>query len=136
VKIKTGYKKQAGGNMSNETFISMFMISVLIILFGITCMIVPNFYLPNNILNLVMNYWFIIILGIGVTFLLVTGNFDMSVGGVVAMTGVLAVYFSQEANVSENVLANGLGSPSEDGRFFYNNCGNDKDNHQQHRNLY
>jgi len=111
VKIKTGYKKQAGGNMSNETFISMFMISVLIILFGITCMIVPNFYLPNNILNLVMNYWFIIILGIGVTFLLVTGNFDMSVGGVVAMTGVLAVYFSQEANVSENVLANGLGLP-------------------------
>jgi ribose transport system permease protein len=35
----------------------------------------------------------------------------MSVGGVIALTGVLAVYFCQEANVSQNVLANGLGLP-------------------------
>jgi ribose transport system permease protein len=62
-------------------------------------------------LNLLMNYWFIIILGIGVTFIMVTGNFDLSVGGTIAMTGVLAVYFSQASNVSENVLANGLGLP-------------------------
>ena len=87
------------------------MIVVLAVLFGIACLIVPNFYLPRNILNLVLNYWFIIILGIGVTFLLVTGNFDMSVGGVVAMTGVLVVYFTQFSNVSENPLANGLGLP-------------------------
>ena len=52
--------------MSNETFISLFMISVLVVLFGIACAIVPNFYLPMNILNLIMNYWYIILLGIGV----------------------------------------------------------------------
>jgi len=46
-----------------------------------------------------------------VTFLLITGNFDMSVGGVIAMTGVLSVYFAQASNVSRNVLANGLGLP-------------------------
>ena len=72
---------------------------------------VPNFYLPQNMLNLVTNNWFIIILGIGVTFLLITGNFDMSVGGVIALTGVLSVYFCQGANVSQNALANGLGLP-------------------------
>ena len=55
-------------------------------------------------------YWFFIILGIGVTFLLITGNFDMSVGGVVALTGVLSVWFCQGYNVSQNALANGLGS--------------------------
>ena len=33
-------------------------------------------------------------------------------GGVIALTGVLAVYFSQAANVSQNVLANGLGGLS------------------------
>lgn len=97
--------------MSNETFISLFMVSVLVVLFGIACIFVPNFYLLQNIINLVTNYWYIIILGIGVTFLLTTGNFDMSVGGVIAMTGVLAVYFSQAANVSQNALANGLGFP-------------------------
>ena len=97
--------------MSNETFISLFMISVLVVLFGIACIAVPNFYLFQNIINLVTNYWFIIILGIGVTFLLTTGNFDMSVGGVIAMTGVLSVYFAQAAHVSQNALANGLGLP-------------------------
>jgi len=46
-----------------------------------------------------------------VTFLLITGNFDMSVGGVVALTGVLSVWFCQGYNVSQNALANGLGLP-------------------------
>ena len=52
-----------------------------------------------------------IIIGIGVTFLLITGHFDMSVGGVIALTGVLSVYFCQGVNVSSNPLANGLGLP-------------------------
>jgi ribose transport system permease protein len=97
--------------MSNESFLTLFMIGVLVVLFGIACAIVPNFFLPQNMLNLITNNWFIIILGIGVTFLLITGNFDMSVGGVIALTGVLSVYFCQGANVSQNALANGLGLP-------------------------
>jgi ribose transport system permease protein len=87
------------------------MIGVLIILFGLACLVVPNFYLPKNILNLITNNWFIIILGIGVTFVLITGNYDMSVGANIALTGVLSVYFCQGANVSQNTLANGLGLP-------------------------
>lgn len=100
-----------GGRLSDESFITVFMVGVLVIVFAIACAVVPNFYQPQNILNLITNNWFVIILGIGVTFVLITGNFDMSVGGVIALTGVLSVYFSQEANVSQNVLANGLGLP-------------------------
>ena len=70
-----------------------------------------NFFTVQNIINLITNNWFVIILGIGVTFLLITGNFDMSVGGIIALTGVLSVYFCQGVNVSKNVLANGLGLP-------------------------
>lgn len=99
------------GGMSNETFITLFMIGVLVLVFAIAALTVPNFYLPQNIVNIITNNWFIVIVGIGVTFLLVTGNFDMSVGGVIALTGVLSVYFCQAANVSDNVLANGLGLP-------------------------
>jgi ribose/xylose/arabinose/galactoside ABC-type transport system permease subunit len=97
--------------ISNESFITLFMIGVLVVLYGIACAFVPNFYLPQNLVNLLTNNWYVIILGIGVTFLLITGNFDMSVGGVIAMTGVLSVYFCQGANVSQNALANGLGLP-------------------------
>ena len=100
-----------GGPMSNESFITLLMVGVLLALFGIATVFVPNFYQPQNMLNLLTNVWYVIILGIGVTFLLITGNFDLSVGGVIALTGVLAVYFSQAANVSQNALANGLGLP-------------------------
>jgi ribose/xylose/arabinose/galactoside ABC-type transport system permease subunit len=104
-------KPWIAGRLSDESFITLFMVGVLIVVFGIASIAVPNFYKLQNIVNLVTNNWFIIILGIGVTFLLITGNFDMSVGGVIALTGVLAVYFCQAANVSQNVLANGLGLP-------------------------
>jgi ribose/xylose/arabinose/galactoside ABC-type transport system permease subunit len=97
--------------MSNDSFISLFMVGVLIVIFGLACIIVPNFLTPKNIVNILTNNWYIIILGIGVTFLLITGNFDMSVGGVIGLSGVLSVYFVQGVNVSPNELANGLGMP-------------------------
>lgn len=111
MEIKQLRKPWLNISLSDESFITVFMIGVLVVLFGIASIIVPNFYKAQNMLNLVTNNWFIIILGIGVTFLLITGNFDMSVGGVIALTGVLAVYFCQGRNVSQNVLANGLGLP-------------------------
>jgi ribose transport system permease protein len=97
--------------MNDATFITLSMLGVLIVLLGLACLFVPNFYLGQNIINLVTNYWFVIVLGIGVTFLLITGNFDMSVSGIVAMSGVLSVYFCQAAHVSQSELANGLGLP-------------------------
>lgn len=104
-------KGRAAGRMSNESFITLFMIGVLFVLFLIAGLAVPNFLKPQNIVNILTNNWYIIIVGIGVTFLLITGNFDMSVGGVIALTGVLSVWFVQGVNVSRNELANGLGLP-------------------------
>src|SRR5512147_2039845 len=108
---KPTQKARSGSRMSNESFITLFMAGVLVVIFLIACLIIPGFYKPQNIINILTNNWYIVIIGIGVTFLLITGNFDMSVGGVIAMTGVLSVYFCQAANVSQNPLANGLGLP-------------------------
>lgn len=100
------------GKMSNETYISLFMVIVLIVFFGIACLFVPNFYLPQNMLNILTSFWYIIILGVGVTFLLITGNFDMSVSGTIAMTGVLTAYFCQPLSHSADAASemfSGLG---------------------------
>lgn len=109
--LKNYAKRVISSKMSDESFITLSMVVVLVIVFTLASLFVPNFYRPQNIRNLFTNQWYLIILGVGVTFLLITGNFDMSVGGVIAMTGVLSVYFSQASNVSQNVLANGLGLP-------------------------
>ncbi len=97
--------------IGDEMSIVLLMVGVLVALIVVAALFIPGFYQGQTLVNLVTNNWYVIILGIGVTFLLVTGNFDLSVGGVIAMTGVLAVYFSQASNVSQNELANGLGLP-------------------------
>ena len=104
-------KALLAGKLSDESFITLFMVGVLVIVFGFACLLVPNFFRPQNIINLVTNNWFLVVIGIGVTFVLITGNFDMSVSGNIALTGVLSVYFCQAVNVSLNPLANGLGLP-------------------------
>ena len=111
METKQARKSLLGGKMSDESFITLFMLGVLVMVFGFAFLLVPNFFMPQNILNVVTNNWFLIVIGIGVTFLLITGNFDMSVSGIIALTGVLSVYFCQAANVSLNPLANGLGLP-------------------------
>lgn len=114
MELKAAENKMAKGKMSNESYISLFMIIVLAVLFGIACLFVPRFYLPQNMLNIITNFWYIIILGLGVTFLMITGNFDMSVGGIIAMTGVLTAYFCQPLSQSANAaseLFSGLGMP-------------------------
>jgi len=111
MEIKQVRKSLLPGALSDESFMTLFMVIVLVIVFGVACLLVPNFFRPQNVLNLVTNNWFLIVIGIGVTFLLITGNMDMSVGGNIALTGVLSVYFCQAANGSLNPLANGLGLP-------------------------
>ncbi|MGD0753282.1 MAG: ABC transporter permease [Anaerolineales bacterium] len=104
-------KSLLAGKLSDESFITLFMVGVLVILFALACLFVPNFYLPQNMLNLVTNNWYLVVIGIGVTFVLITGNYDMSVGANIALTGVLSVYFCQAVAGSPNPLANGLGLP-------------------------
>ena len=111
METKREREEKTGVKIGNESFITLFMIGVLFVLYGVACLFVPNFWLPQNVINILTNNWYVVILGIGVAFLLITGNFDMSVGGVIALTGVLSVWFCQGFNVSQNELANGLGLP-------------------------
>jgi ribose transport system permease protein len=111
METKPARKSLLAGKLSDESFITLFMVGVLVILFGLACLVVPNFYLPQNILNLVTNNWYLVVIGIGVSAVLITGNFDMSVGANIALTGVLSAYFCQAVNVSPNPLGNGLGLP-------------------------
>jgi ribose transport system permease protein len=97
--------------LSDESFVTLFMVVVLATLFAAACLAVPNFWLGRNVLNLLTSSWYVVLLGVGVSFLLVTGHFDMSVGGNVALTGVVCAWAAQAASGSPNPLANGLGLP-------------------------
>jgi ribose transport system permease protein len=95
--------------MSNESFINLSMLVVLIVAFALASICIPRYFSMDIVLNLLANNWYIVILGIGVTFLLTTGNFDMSVGGIIAMSGALSAYFCQTQQEGFSELATGLG---------------------------
>ena len=104
-------QKQVGSRkMSDETFINLLVGGVAVGLFLVASLLVPNFFQFQNLVNLVTNNWAVISLGVGVTFLLVSGNFDLSVGGIVALSGVLSVWLAQ-ATGGANPLSTGLGFP-------------------------
>ena len=110
VPIKTNTALSENRRLSDQMYITLLVASVAIGLFLIASVFVPNFFQLQNMLNLVTNNWAVISLGVGVTFLLVSGNFDLSVGGIVALSGVLSVWFAQSIG-SSNALSSGLGLP-------------------------
>ncbi len=97
--------------LSDEMFITSLVAGAAVALFMLASIFVPNFFQFQNVVNLVTNNWAVISLGVGVTFLLVSGNFDLSVGGIVALSGVLAVWFAQ-ASDGANALSTGWGMPT------------------------
>lgn len=101
-------KKKLFVALSDEIFIILFMTVVLLLLFAIACMVVPNFASKSNILALLTNNWYLVVLGIGATFIVKTGNMDMSLGGIVAMAGVLVAFFCQGRDATR-ALDIGLG---------------------------
>lgn len=104
-------KKTKGiAGLSNESFISLFMVIVLFVIFAISSLIVPNFFTSSNVLALLTNNWFLVVLGIGATFIVMTGNMDMSLGGIVAMAGVLVAFFCQGTD-GARAMDTGLGLP-------------------------
>ncbi|HYH04640.1 MAG TPA: ABC transporter permease, partial [Bacillota bacterium] len=109
MQTKVEVNKPLGGKISNLTFINLSMLGVLAVVFIVASLVVPRFFDINNVSNLIAQQAEIIILGIGVTFLLITGYIDMSVGGIVSLAAVLSAYFCQAQGAAANDFGSGLG---------------------------
>ncbi|MDX6741138.1 ABC transporter permease [Actinocorallia sp. A-T 12471] len=55
----------------------------------------PNFGTPGNLGNLALDSSFLAVIALGMTFVIISGGIDLSVGSVYALGGVLAAYGSQ-----------------------------------------
>ena len=69
-------------------FIRYIAIAALFIVFSITA---KNFFTMRSVLSLALQTSAITIMGIGVTFAIITGGIDLSIGSVVALSGTVAV---------------------------------------------
>lgn len=83
------------------------MILFLILLALISSIFVPRFIEPTNLVNVMMQVAINALLATGMTFVILTGGIDLSVGSVAALTGIaatVAVKFFPDASVLTSVL--------------------------------
>jgi ribose transport system permease protein len=67
----------------------------LIVLCGLFALLSPNFLSLGNLLNVVLQVSIIAILGFGMTYVLLLGDIDLSVGAVMALVGTIAAMAMQ-----------------------------------------
>jgi ribose transport system permease protein len=66
--------------------------AALIILFVVSAIFAPGFMTSENLTNVLVQSVFLIIIGIGMTFVLVAGGIDLSVGSTMGLSGALCIY--------------------------------------------
>jgi len=69
---------------------------LLIVMFGIGAGRYRNFAAPQNIANLFVDNAFLIVLAVGMTFVILTGGIDLSVGSVVALSTMIAASMARD----------------------------------------
>jgi ribose transport system permease protein len=71
-----------------DKFIRFIAVAALFIVFSITA---RNFFTMRSVLTLALQTSTITLMGIGVTFTIITGGIDLSIGSIVALSGTIAV---------------------------------------------
>lgn len=83
------------------------MVLFLIILLFISAIFVPRFIEPTNLVNVMMQIAINALLATGMTFVILTGGIDLSVGSVAALSGIVAavtIKFFPNASVFAGVV--------------------------------
>jgi simple sugar transport system permease protein len=69
---------------------------LLVLMFGIGASRYRNFAAPQNVANLFVDNAFLIVLAVGMTFVILTGGIDLSVGSVVALSTMIAASMARD----------------------------------------
>lgn len=77
-----------GRKVSLEKVYTFASLVLLFVVFSITA---NNFFTVRNVLTMMLQTSTITIMGIGVTFVIITGGIDLSIGSVIAFSGTLSV---------------------------------------------
>jgi len=69
----------------------LFTLGAVVVLFAVFSVTARNFFTMRSVLSLALQTSTTTLMGIGVTFTIITGGIDLSIGSVVALTGTAAV---------------------------------------------
>ncbi|MEI6101212.1 MAG: ABC transporter permease [Eubacteriales bacterium] len=91
-------EKRLGNRLSKQGNLTLFMFILLMVIIVVVSIIQPKFLNTANIRNVINQQSILIMVGVTITFLLITGNFDLSVGGIIGASGVMCAFFCQSVS--------------------------------------
>src|ERR671935_1286676 len=80
----------------------------LIVLCAVTALLTDRFLSPLNLTNILVQSSIMAVIAMGMTFVIVGGGFDLSVGSTAALAGCIAAMVMLEAGVAAGGVAGGL----------------------------
>lgn len=80
---------RTSGRRIADIMIEYNFIAIFLVVVAIAAILSPNFLTPINIANLFQQAAVVGVVAVGMTFVILTGNIDLSVGSVVALCGML-----------------------------------------------
>ena len=87
--------------LNQTTFLLMITIILFFVMYGIGCVLfnAQGFSKMQNFLNLFISNAGLIVIGIGMTVVMITGGIDISVGSFVAMGCMMLAYMMEKGNI-------------------------------------
>src|SRR5438034_10162424 len=77
----------------------------LVVLCAVTALLTDRFLSPLNLTNILVQSSIMAVIAIGMTFVIVGGGFDLSVGSTAALAGCIAAMVMLEAGIAAGVVA-------------------------------
>ncbi|MFL6796698.1 MAG: ABC transporter permease [Xanthobacteraceae bacterium] len=87
------------------SFTGQIPLITLLVLGLITAMLTPRFLSPLNLTNILVQSSIMAVIAMGMTFVIVGGGFDLSVGSTAALSGCIAAMVMLEAGIAAGVAA-------------------------------
>jgi simple sugar transport system permease protein len=75
-------------------------LGLFIIMFGLGSVAFPGFFAFQNFLNLFIDNAYLLILAVGMTFVIISGGIDLSVGSMLALSGMVSASLLEKAHMS------------------------------------
>jgi len=69
------------------------IVGVLVLIVGVLAVLSREFLTITNLTNVTRQVAFVVITGSAVTLLMISGNFDLSIGSILGLTGMLSAFF-------------------------------------------
>jgi ribose/xylose/arabinose/galactoside ABC-type transport system permease subunit len=76
-------------------FQSLVLVGILFLIMFVSALLTPKFFTYANMMNVLQQVAMIMLTGSAATILMISGNFDLSVGMVLAFTGVIHAFMSK-----------------------------------------